>query len=199
MIAFICCSATSGFVLNVSIDRKLAPTADRRARAARCMIWPWERGPCARLSSCSHCCVQERRTAIRTSRALHSSASPISGRSSRSAPVFGDRGSLLLRMRVPRAVRFHALAGLGGATVVSKSPYMSTDTDPVLYYGVGAPLALGEIWEMRLDVRQGFMPARAGGSTAIYEAMAGIGLRFGAVPAPAAKPPEEPPLFVFVL
>jgi len=111
------------------------------------------------------------------------------------APVFGYRGSLLLRMRVPRAVRFHALAGLGGATVVSKSPYMSTDTDPVLYYGVGATLALGENWEMRLDVRQGFMPARAGGSTAIYEAMAGIGLRFGAVPA-AKRTEEHPPLAI---
>src|SRR3569623_412192 len=113
------------------------------------------------------------------------------------APVFGYRGSLLLRMRVPRAVRFHALAGLGGATVVSKSPYMSTDTDPVLYYGVGATLALGENWEMRLDVRQGIMPARDGGSTAINEAMNSLSQQFRAVPAPAAKPPEEhPPLAI---
>jgi outer membrane protein OmpA-like peptidoglycan-associated protein len=106
------------------------------------------------------------------------------------------RGSLILRTRAPHAVRFHALAGIGGATVVSKSPYMSTDTDPVLYYGVGTTLALGGNWEMRLDVRQGFMPARAGGSTAIYEGMAGVGLRFGAVPAKPVPVVEHPPLVV---
>jgi OOP family OmpA-OmpF porin len=106
------------------------------------------------------------------------------------APVLGYRGSLILRTRAPRAVRFHALAGIGGATVFSKSPYMSTDTDPVLYYGVGATVALGGGWEMRLDGRQGFMPARAGGSTAIYEGMAGIGLRFGAPPAAVVAPPH---------
>ena len=110
------------------------------------------------------------------------------------APVFGYRGSLILRTRAPHALRFHALAGIGGATVVSKSPYMSTDTDPILYYGAGATLAVGDGWEMRLDGRQGFMPARAGGSTAIYEGMVGIGLRFGAVPAPAPRPVEHPPI-----
>jgi len=108
------------------------------------------------------------------------------------APVFGYRGSLILRTRAPRVARFHALAGIGGATVVSKSPYMSTDTDPVLYYGVGATFALGGGFEMRLDVRQGFMPARAGGSTSIYEGMAGIGMRFGSVPAPEPKHVEPP-------
>jgi outer membrane protein OmpA-like peptidoglycan-associated protein len=110
------------------------------------------------------------------------------------APVFGYRGSLILRTRAPHAVRFHALAGIGGATVVSKSPYMSTDTDPILYYGVGATLAVGGGWEIRLDGRQGFMPARAGGSTAIYEGMVGIGLRFGAVAPP--PPVEHPPVVV---
>jgi outer membrane protein OmpA-like peptidoglycan-associated protein len=114
------------------------------------------------------------------------------------APVFGYRGSLILRTRAPHVLRFHALAGLGGATVVSKSPYMSTDTDPVLYYGVGATLAVGDGWEMRLDARQGFMPARAGGSTAIYEGMVGIGLRFGAVPAAAPHPVVEHPPIVEV-
>ena len=112
--------------------------------------------------------------------------------------MLGYRGSVILRTRAPHVVRFHALAGIGGATVVSKSPYMSTDTDPVLYYGVGATLAMGAGWEMRLDGRQGFMPARAGGSTAIYEGMVGIGLRFGAVPAPPPPPPpplvEHPPI-----
>jgi len=108
------------------------------------------------------------------------------------APVFGYRGSLILRTRAPHVARFHALAGIGGATVVSKSPYMSTDTDPILYYGVGATFALGGGLEMRLDARQGFMPARAGGSTAIYEGMAGVGMRFGAVPAPAPKRVEPP-------
>ncbi|MEO6774298.1 MAG: OmpA family protein [Kofleriaceae bacterium] len=119
------------------------------------------------------------------------------------APVFGYRGSLILRTRSPHAVRFHALAGIGGATVVSKSPYMTTDTDPILYYGAGATLSVGGGWEMRLDGRQGFMPARTGGSTAIYEGMLGIGLSFGAFgagPAPvvehprvAVRPPLPPP------
>jgi OmpA-OmpF porin, OOP family len=120
------------------------------------------------------------------------------------APVFGYRGSVLLRF--PSLVRHalpHLLAGGGGETVVSGSPFMTNGTDPVLYYGVGVTFDVAPGWQMRFDGRQGFMPASDGTTTATYELLVGVGTRFGAsraTPIPKErvdvatkpKPPEDP-------
>jgi outer membrane protein OmpA-like peptidoglycan-associated protein len=113
------------------------------------------------------------------------------------APVLGYRASAILRLRSPRAFRLHLLGGIGGATVMSSSPYVRTDSDPVVFYGVGATISLGDQWLMRLDVRQGFMPGRTDDAAITYEGLIGIGMRFGD-PAPrvVAPPPPPPPVVV---
>lgn len=116
------------------------------------------------------------------------------------APVLGYRGSLLVRVRLGDGFAIHASAGGGGESVFSSSPYVTNTTDPLVFYGVGATAAVGGGWHLRLDARQGFMPARAGGTTEIYEATLGVGLRFGesaplvlVVEPPPPKPPLVPP------
>jgi OOP family OmpA-OmpF porin len=119
-------------------------------------------------------------------------------RASYFAPVLGYRGSAILRLRSPRAFRLHVLGGIGGATVMSSSPYMRTDSDPVVFYGVGATIALGDQWVMRLDVRQGFLPGRTDDAAVTYEGLIGIGMRFGDRPPPrvVVPPPPPPPTIV---
>ncbi|MEO8843571.1 MAG: OmpA family protein [Kofleriaceae bacterium] len=113
------------------------------------------------------------------------------------APVLGYRGSLLVRVRLGDGFALHASVGGGGESVFASSPYLSSTTDPIMFYGVGATVGFGRGWHVRLDARQGFMPAKDGGTTEIYEATLGIGLRFGELPPPppvvvAAPPPRQP-------
>ncbi|MGN6104958.1 MAG: OmpA family protein, partial [Kofleriaceae bacterium] len=122
------------------------------------------------------------------------------GRSSYFAPVFGWRAHALVRARFASAPRLdlHAVAGGGGETVASSSPFMSKETDPVVYYGIGGSLALTERWRVRVDLRNGWMPGRVADATAIFEAHAGIAATFGGggaprpQPAPAPEPAPEP-------
>jgi outer membrane protein OmpA-like peptidoglycan-associated protein len=112
------------------------------------------------------------------------------------APVLGYRGSLLVRVQLGDGFSVHASGGAGGESVFASSMYLSSSTDLLLFYGVGATVALGGGWQLRLDARQGFMPAKDGGTTEIYEAMFGVGLRFGE-PAPlppvvVVPPPKQP-------
>jgi OOP family OmpA-OmpF porin len=95
------------------------------------------------------------------------------------APVFGYRAALVARLRLP-GIEPHVVAGGGGETVTSASPFMATDTDPILYYGIGATFEVMPGWQMRIDGRQGFMSGRDGSTTATYELLLGIGTRFGA-------------------
>jgi len=112
-------------------------------------------------------------------------------------PVFGYRASLILQLVEPTTFRVHALVGVGGESVLSTSPYVVDATDPIVFYGVGATVSVGGGWEMRLDARQGFMPAKDGGATAIYEAMIGLGTRFGEPPETVKEIP--PPTKVVVV
>ncbi|MBA3540026.1 MAG: hypothetical protein H0T79_10390, partial [Deltaproteobacteria bacterium] len=51
------------------------------------------------------------------------------------APVFGWRGHAMLRLGGLATLRPHLLLGAGGATVASTSPFMTKETDPVVYWG----------------------------------------------------------------
>jgi len=122
------------------------------------------------------------------------------------APVFGYRAAVVVRWRLP-LIEPHLVAGGGGETVTSASPYMTTDTDPILYYGVGATFEVMPGWQMRFDGRQGFMTGRDGPAVATYELLVGLGTRFGArravteiikehvdVVVQPPPPPPKPPL-----
>jgi len=118
------------------------------------------------------------------------------------APVFGYRGALVVRFPGVPYILPHILAGGGGETVVSGSPFIANGTDPLLYYGVGITFDVAPGWKMRFDARQGFMPGSDGNTTETYELLVGVGTRFGAsrsIPAPkehveiVQKPIEPPP------
>lgn len=108
------------------------------------------------------------------------------------APVLAYRGSLIGQLALPYGFRVHALGGAGGESVFSSSPYMVTATDPLFYYGAGGSMQVGDGWEARIDLRQGWMPARDGGYTAVYQAMVGIGFRFGEHGHVVAQPEPAP-------
>ena len=107
------------------------------------------------------------------------------------APVFGERGSLVLRLGRWPSLRPFVLAGAGGESIVSSSPFMEKDTDGVIYYGVGVVLAATERWQIRVEGRQGFMAARGGGTTETYEAQLGVGTSFGLASTAVVMPPKR--------
>jgi len=123
------------------------------------------------------------------------------GRMSYFAPVIGWRAHGLVRLTGLPVVTPHLAVGAGGETVASSSPFMSKDTDPVIYWGPGASLALTERWRLRIDLRHGIMPGRDG-MTSTFEAQLGIAATLGATaqvkPAIESPVPPRPPVEVDV-
>jgi len=101
------------------------------------------------------------------------------GRRSYFAPVLAWRAHALLRLTRWREIAPHVVLGAGGETVASSSPFMSKETDPVAYWGVGADVPLSPRWFARFDVRHGVMAARADGVTSTFELQMGVGATFG--------------------
>jgi OmpA-OmpF porin, OOP family len=116
------------------------------------------------------------------------------GRAMYFAPVFEWRGQAVLRFPRWHAITPHLLVGGGGDTVTSSSPFMATDTSPILYWGPGLSVALRDDWQVRLELHHGVMPARSGGSMSTAELEFGIGTTFGAPPHRPREPaPPGPP------
>jgi outer membrane protein OmpA-like peptidoglycan-associated protein len=113
------------------------------------------------------------------------------GRASDFAPVIGYRGSLVLRFSDNAQIKPHVLAGVGGATVITGSPYLHDTSDPQLYYGIGATIDLGHDLQLRVDARQGWLPTETG-EGATYELLVGIGTTYGRPPPPPVEAPLEP-------
>ena len=102
------------------------------------------------------------------------------GRMSYFAPVFGWRAHVITRITANEAVQMHLVAGAGGETVASSSPFMRKETDPVLYWGPGFAIPVGAgAWQIRVDGRHGLMPARDGGLTSTFEVQLGVATVFG--------------------
>jgi OOP family OmpA-OmpF porin len=122
------------------------------------------------------------------------------GRRAYFAPVIEWGGHVVLRVARPHLLQPHLVAGAAAATIVSQSPFIAGDTEPMAYWGIGVSTPVSATWRLRLDVRQGFMAARAGGTTETYELQVGLGTDFGAEP-PARRPeaavlvaPPPPPV-----
>lgn len=109
------------------------------------------------------------------------------------APVFAWRAHGLVRLARWRAATPHIVLGAGGQTIMSASPYMATDTDPIAYWGPGVRVPVLGRWHLRVDVRHGVVPARNGGATSTFEAELGLGTTFGQRPAPPVRPAAAPP------
>ncbi len=121
------------------------------------------------------------------------------GRRSYFAPVFGWRGHLFTRVISSDTFQLHLVAGAGGATVASSSPFMRKETDAMLYWGPGFAIPVGDgAWQIRVDGRHGLMPARNGGLTSTLELQLGVSTSFAlphkkrVIPARKDLPPPQP-------
>lgn len=117
-----------------------------------------------------------------------------SGRMSYFAPVFGWRIHAMARLSRWSLVRPHLAVGIGGATIASSSPFMSKETDPVVYWGPGLTMPVSPRWQVRVDLRHGIMAARDDGMTSTFELQLGVGATFG-TPVKRTEPapiPDEP-------
>ena len=113
------------------------------------------------------------------------------GRMSYFAPVFGWRAHVITRITVNEAAQLHLVAGAGGETVASSSPFMRKETDPVLYWGPGFAIPVGDgAWQIRVDGRHGLMPARDGGLTSTFEVQLGVATMFGLPQKKRIAPPR---------
>jgi OOP family OmpA-OmpF porin len=114
------------------------------------------------------------------------------GRMSYFAPVFGWRAHLFTRITANDAVQLHLVAGAGGETVASSSPFMRKETDPVLYWGPGFAVPVGDgAWQIRVDGRHGLMPAKGGGLTSTFEVQLGVATVFGLPQKTRIAPPRR--------
>ncbi|HEY3806284.1 MAG TPA: outer membrane beta-barrel protein [Kofleriaceae bacterium] len=118
-------------------------------------------------------------------------------RASDFAPVFGYRGNLVLRYADEPRIKPYVLVGAGGASVLTSSRYLADTSDPQLYYGIGATIALGGDFDLRVDARQGWLPTESG-EGATYELLLGVATSFGRPPPPPPPVIEEqlPPALV---
>lgn len=101
------------------------------------------------------------------------------------APVFAWRAHALLRLVRWSLIAPHVVLGGGGETVLSSSPFMSKETDPLAYWGLGASVPVARGWALRFDGRHGIMPARVRGATSTFELALGVATTFGAPARPA--------------
>ncbi len=114
------------------------------------------------------------------------------GRMSYFAPVFGWRAHVMTRITANEAVQLHLVAGAGGETVASSSPFMRKETDPVLYWGPGFSIPVGAgTWQIRVDGRHGLMPAKGGGLTSTFEVQLGVATVFGLPQKKRIAPPRH--------
>ena len=106
--------------------------------------------------------------------------SPAVDRQSYFAAIFGWRAQARVELWPHRKLRPFALLGVGGATLVSRSPWLaSPDTDPVLSWGAGAEYEFNPRAGVRVDVRQGLTSARLRRAALSHELHAGFVVRFG--------------------
>jgi OOP family OmpA-OmpF porin len=110
------------------------------------------------------------------------------------APVLGWRAHGRLQLIGTRGAHPHLLAGLGGATVASESPFMRKETDPVFYWGAGVSIPFAPTWEIRVDLRHGVMAGKEHATTSVFEAQFGLAASFDLpTKKPVALPMEPPP------
>jgi len=110
------------------------------------------------------------------------------GRRSYFAPVFGWRAHVIGRLRTTGKVHPFLLAGGGGETVVSSSPFMGDDTDAVFYWGGGLSWQAAPKWIARLDLRHGMTAGRADDVVSTFELHLGVEKSFGLGGGAAAEP-----------
>ena len=117
------------------------------------------------------------------------------GRASYFAPVIGWRVHALARLRHGGLLVPHLVAGVGGETVLTSSPFMETDTDPAFYWGPGVTWKLSGRLQARADLRHALAAGRADDVVSTIELHFGLAtgwdLAAGATPAAAPRPRDS--------
>ena len=113
------------------------------------------------------------------------------------SPVLGWRAHGRFQLIGTHGAHPHLLAGVGGATVASESPFMRKETDPVFYWGAGVSIPFAPEWQIRVDLRHGVMAGKEHEMTSVFEAQFGITTSFDLphkkpLPIPMAPPPAQP-------
>ena len=120
---------------------------------------------------------------------------PADGRGSYSSTVFGWRAHLIGRLALGGG-RFapHFVAGVGGESVLTSSPFMTDDTDAAFHWGPGVSYTLGGGLDVRLDLRHGLTAGRESSLTSTFEAQLGVakGWDWGGTPKPRRVVEEAP-------
>lgn len=113
------------------------------------------------------------------------------------SPILGWRAHGRVQLLGTRNAHPHLLAGLGGATVASESPFMRKETDPVFYWGAGISIPFSPSWQIRVDLRHGVMAGKNHWVTSVFEAQFGLSTSFDLptkkrVALPLPPPPPQP-------
>ncbi len=132
---------------------------------------------------------------VKLAPAFTANGSTSPGEQSYFAPVFGWRAHAVASLRVTPWLRAHVLAGAGGESIASSSPYMADETDAMMYWGVGVRVAASELsndWRLRVDARHGLTAGRVETFASTVELQLGIETSFGDAPTPRpARPRAE--------
>ncbi|HTM21031.1 MAG TPA: OmpA family protein [Kofleriaceae bacterium] len=108
-----------------------------------------------------------------------SSTSADGERASYFAPVLGWRAHLILDAWSQHRLSPFVLAGAGGETVFSDSPFMANgDTDAAVHWGGGVRWRVGGNSAVRLDLRHLITAGRQDAVTSAFELHLGIGMAF---------------------
>jgi OOP family OmpA-OmpF porin len=95
------------------------------------------------------------------------------GRKSYASPLFGTGADLIASLTTGTNVLPHVLVGGGTNTMFTSSPFATDDTDPVVYWGLGAHFGLRS-FAIRVDLRQGAEASRMGGMTSTFTCVVAI-------------------------
>ncbi len=96
------------------------------------------------------------------------------GRRAYFAPVFGWRAHGIARLRSAGRWHPHLVAGVGGESVVTGSPFMADDTDAAFYWGPGLTWRANDRWIARADLRHGLTAGRTDTVVSTFELTVGI-------------------------
>ncbi len=120
------------------------------------------------------------------------------------APVLGWRAHLIVDAWAHRRLTPFAVAGIGGETVFSGSPFLASgDTDAATHWGLGARWRLGHEPDrsaLRIDLRHRMSAGRDDLIASAFEIHIGFAIPFGVGGGPrigkqviADRPPDPPP------
>lgn len=113
------------------------------------------------------------------------------GRASYFAPVLGWRAHAIARLADAFLLTPHLVVGVGGESVLTRSPFMADDTDAAFYWGPGVSWGLTDRLDARVDLRHGLTAGRADYIVSTFELQFGISYGWDLSPRRRPAPPPR--------